>query len=92
MLRKWFYLAIVLCLVGCGEGGVTVKVHHIPRVQFEETFPGFSGYASWNEFQTDCTIYMMPMEEYNGIMDYHRILGHEMDHCLRGYFHEEQGE
>jgi hypothetical protein len=54
--------------------------------------PDLNGCFEW--VGSVCHIYMLPRwvrEQRDGdLAGYHRTLGHELDHCRRGYFHGER--
>jgi hypothetical protein len=97
-------LAIAL-LAGCatpgpGEAPFSVAVHELAGPDLAITCsrgmqdledPDLNGCFNW--IGDVCHLYVLPRwvreAREADIRDYHRTLGHELDHCLRGLFHGE---
>jgi hypothetical protein len=93
------HFMVVVCLgllYGCGpDTPATVLVEHklVPKDYIEDTCgPNSVGCAFWinnhsGQQYRECTIYTMHEGEYVNDLDYHRVLGHELKHCMVGNFH-----
>lgn len=93
VLLLCFSFLIVFSVYGCSDHGGDFFVSVI--VVSKEELISVSGkdvnsYSLWDYSPSgkSCTIFVQHMDQYSGLLDYHRSLGHELDHCVRGHFHE----
>jgi hypothetical protein len=102
--RSWRVLAVLILAAGCATQGAPdaefltathemalpdlVRVCNRGAIDHE---PDLNGCFEW--IGGVCHIYMLPRwvrETRDGDLEgYHRTLGHELDHCRRGFFHGE---
>lgn len=99
MLKRLIVVSAALLITACGSGEILVSVEHAPQPEVHalaERYEGrsirmpLSGYAVWEDTPEGrrCDITIVPPEDFRHIIDYHRLLGEEFDHCLRGDIHE----
>jgi hypothetical protein len=92
-MRLFFVAVIAFLVVGCSEnysGEFKMSVVEVSREElYQVAGHPVNAYAEWAYTDNDkeCTIYIMPIDEYPSLREYHRVLGHELDHCIRLDYH-----
>lgn len=90
---KYALLALLLSgCVGLPDPGGRVALRWVqlePAELIQQCTPDANG--CYKRAGSDCIIYTR-MARANVDADLHRIVGHELEHCYRGYYHNRKGE
>jgi hypothetical protein len=91
--------AAAVFLAGCASSKtVQVTVEHVDQATVQAIAEGYEkrtiqtrlrGYTTWEEsaMGTEGHIAILPPDQFESLEKYHEILGHELDHVLRGDYH-----
>lgn len=96
-MKKYIILILMalIFLSGCGGDNSPVLVSYktVTPAELQAMCPDCLGYADWNfnddsKQYNECTIYTMPMTDYDKEYLFYWALGREARHCRDGYYDE----